>query len=688
SQSVTNDTDPYPVRPERESQSTINAAIVSAGQKQRVREYQSTKGAIAFRLHEDDDAVEEVKVFTPASAISDPDAQVLDVKSPAPLGEAFVLRSPKPRRTKSSKAASFHHDDDDDDYDHVDADLGVEDPTVQLTNPSPSPPRAESPAQETLEEMFLRDRGTSSSSSRPRDRQMTLNEVFLNLQDPSLRPRRIDRIMQGLSPERPINSVLPSIASVTETETETIQKPAPFHGRGDRKDTAFREHLASLMAVRSAQLSDPDWEKKQHRRKRILEDAPESAPANSTQFGIGASQRQQTLPPLPESAAPRMKMFDVISPDGVNPAFTRPKRPGHRKRTAGAQGTPATSGSTTGFIPTPTRGSPSPGASPALPEKLPPLPPSASLTYLPPLSTSASPQPGASPQLSPRVVEEPPKLSPPPPSTPQRRRRRPSPSPGGEDDGGSDRPARLGSLTGTPVHDSPEDFRGMKKRDYFTPLEDDDARAAMDVVGGYEEPPLVVVIQERRASSRKVTVDRDDVPPMRSELEVRAESDSERSSAASKDRGGSLGLGRPPPSSRRRTSKSTRSSASSSAAPSTEHTIRNVSKNVPARTASRKSSRAVSGQKGRVDSLLLAPEEAGPAGDNRDFTPRAPRAGTSREDGITPKAKGAAGSHSRGNSAEKNRAEDDVDAVSPVPQLLPAAEMPLSPKFQPRPLRL
>lgn len=88
--------------------------------------------------------------------------------------------------------------------------------------------------------MFLHGGDSSATLDRPSrrsgDRQLSLNEVFLNLQDPSSRPRRIDRIMQGLSPETPINSVLP-----TSAISATSQRPAPFQGDGDRKSTAFRE---------------------------------------------------------------------------------------------------------------------------------------------------------------------------------------------------------------------------------------------------------------------------------------------------------------------------------------------------------------------------------------------------------------------------------------------------------------
>ncbi|KAG8941256.1 hypothetical protein FRC04_004658 [Tulasnella sp. 424] len=787
SQSVTNDDD-NPVRPARLSQSTINAAVVSSA---RVAQYQPTRSTVSFRLPPEDGVPEEEpKVVTPASAISDPDGQVLDVKSPAPLGDAFVLRSPKPRRTKSSKTASSLHQDSDIEYDDEGLGLSVEEPTVKLTDATPSPPRPESPEQEALEEMFLHGGDASATLDRPLrrsgDRQLSLNEVFLNLQDPSSRPRRIDRIMQGLSPETPINSVLP-----TSAISATSQRPAPFQGDGDRKSTAFREHLATLMAKRSAQLSDPDWEKNQGRLKRIAVPAPGSAPATKTQFGLGDAQRQQTLPPLPESAAPRLKMFDAFSPDGVNPAFTRPRRPGHRKRNAGGQGgTPATSGSISvpsASVPASTRNSPpTTTTSPALRESPPPLPPSASLTYLSPLASPAqptfspkqddaspspplsaslthlspsaspsqpafSPKQAASPQLSPQVVE-PRKLSPPPPSTPKRRRRRPSSS-AAERDGG---PSRMGSVTGTPVHDSPEDFRGLKERQYFSPLEEDDAQAAMSVVGVYEggtaegvresvvgerrRSSAVPVVESRRSSAAPVVEKRmssaapvnerrrssaapvnerrrssaapvderrrssavpvterrmseaalvdDDV--QETESETHADSGSETGSVP-KDRGESIGLGRPPPASRRRTSKSSRSNASSGA-PSTEHTVRNVSKPVPTRTFSAKSSRVSSINQGpeRTETLLLAPEDGIPRSTSRDFTPRVHRIGTSAEDGITPKAKSNS-THSRGNSFEKRpeeEEEEEEDTVPPVPQLLPAADLALSPKFQPRPLRL
>ncbi|KAG8911700.1 hypothetical protein FRC00_005980, partial [Tulasnella sp. 408] len=700
SQSVTND-GPV-VRPERSSQSTINAAVVSAG-------FKPTRSTVSFALPPEDAVAEETKVLTPASAISDPDAQVLDVKSPAPLGEAFVLRSPKPRRTKSSKTSSVRQDSDIE-YDDADMDgLGLEveapatdDPTAESESASPQPdsPAVEEPFPETDDPAPMSDR----QSRRTLNRQMTLNEVLLNLQDPSSRPRRIDRIMQGLSPETPINSVLPASARSTISE-----RPAPFQGTGDRKSRAFRDHLSSLMAKRSAQLSDPDWEKNQGRLKR-LEEVPGSAPATKTQFGFGAVQRQQTLPPLPESA-PRMRMLDMVSPDGVNPAFTRPKRPGHRKRNGGGKGTPATSGSThaSHFVPTPTRGSPPPTPSPALRESPPPLPPSAPETYLPPSATPsqlvfsptqvvASPQlspqvveqpPVVSPQLSPRVVEqervaspqlsprvvEQPKLSPPPPSTPQKRRRR---RPSGDQDG----PTRLGSVTGTPVHDSPEDYRGFKERKNFSPLEDDDAQAAMSVVGGYEGAQALEELREPVVErERSKTAPLEDTEP--SELETPPTPGSDAGSV-SKDRGESIGLGRPPPASRRKTSKSSRSNASSH--PSTEHTVRNVSKPVPMRTLSTKSARAssVSQTQERTETMLLAPEDGIPYGDSRDFTPRVNRAMPSAEDGITPKAK-SSGSHSRGNSAEKMSEED---TAPPAPQLLPAAELPMSPKFQPRPLRL
>ncbi|KAG8893120.1 hypothetical protein FRC01_013768, partial [Tulasnella sp. 417] len=434
-------------------------------------------------------------------------------------------------------------------------------------------------------------------------------------------------------------------------------------------------------------LSDPDWEKNQGRLKR-LEEVPGSAPATRTQFGLGAVQRQQTLPPLPESA-PGMRMFEV-SPDGV-PAFTRPKRPGHRKRTGGGKGTPATSGSTHGaphFVPTPTRGSPPPTPSPVLRESPPPLPPSASETYLPPSAPPSqlafSPiQQVASPQLSPQVVEEQPKLSPPPPTTPQkRRRRRPSAQ---EQDG----PARLGSVTGTPVHDSPEDFRGMKERKKFSPLEDDDAQAAMSVVGVYEGEGESVVLERERSRTAPLQ----DTEP--TEFETPATSSPEEleppatpgsdAGSVSKDRGESIGLGRPPPAYRRKTSKSSRSNASSG--PSTEHTVRNVSKPAPVRALSttQSSKASVSQTQERAETMLLvAPEDGIPYGDSRDFTPRVNRAAPSVEDGITPKAKGS-GSHSRGNSAEMVSEED---TAPPAPKLLPAAELPTSPRFQPRPLRL
>ncbi|KAG8900451.1 hypothetical protein FRC01_010133, partial [Tulasnella sp. 417] len=615
---------------------------------------------------------------------------VLDVKSPAPLGEAFVLRSPKPRRTKSSKATSVHQDSDieyDDAHVLDGPDVEVEEPTIDP--PTSESPQPESPVQAQPDRSFLNeDPSAATLDDRPRKRslhrQMTLHEVLLNLQDPSSRPRRIDRIMQGLSPETPINSVLPDRSA---TSTTTSERPAPFQGDGDRKSRAFRDHLSSLMAKRSAQLSDPDWEKNQGRLKR-LEEVPGSAPATRTQFGLGAVQRQQTLPPLPESA-PGMRMFEV-SPDGV-PAFTRPKRPGHRKRTGGGKGTPATSGSTHGaphFVPTPTRGSPPPTPSPVLRESPPPLPPSASETYLPPSAPPSqlafSPVQVASPQLSPQVVEEQPKLSPPPPTTPQKRRRR---RPSAEQDG----PARLGSVTGTPVHDSPEDFRGMKERKKFSPLEDDDAQAAMSVVGVYEgEAESVVVERERsRTAPLQDTDERTEfeAPATSSpeELEPPATPGSDAGSSVSKDRGESIGLGRPPPAYRRKTSKSSRSNASSG--PSTEHTVRNVSKPAPVRALSTtQSSKGSVGQtQERTETMLLvAPEDGIPYGDSRDFTPRVNRAAPSVEDGITPKAKGS-GSHSRGNSAEMVSEED---TAPPAPKLLPAAELPTSPRFQPRPLRL
>ncbi|KAG8907701.1 hypothetical protein FRC00_011646, partial [Tulasnella sp. 408] len=339
----------------------------------------------------------------------------------------------------------------------------------------------------------------------------------------------------------------------------------------------------------------------------------------------------------------------------------------------------------------------------------PPLPPSAPETYLPPSATPsqlvfsptqvvASPQlspqvveqpPVASPQLSPRIVEqervaspqlsprvvgEQPKLSPPPPTTPQKRRRR---RPSGDQDG----PTRLGSVTGTPVHDSPEDFRGFKDRKNFSPLEDDDAQAAMSVVGVYEGAQTAEDLREPVVErERSKTAPLEDTEP--TELETPPTPGSDAGSV-SKDRGESIGLGRPPPASRRKTSKSSRSNASSH--PSTEHTARNVSKPVPMRTLSTKSARAsVSQIQERTETMLLAPEDGIPYGDSRDFTPRVNRAMPSAEDGITPKAKGS-GSHSRGNSAEKMSEED---TAPPAPQLLPAAELPMSPKFQPRPLRL
>lgn len=308
------------------------------------------------------------------------------------------------------------------------------------------------------------------------------------------------------------------------------------------------------------------------------------------------------------------------------------------------------------------------------------------------------------------------------------------------------------------MHDSPEDFRGLKERQYFSPLEEDDAQAAMSVVGvdegGTAEGVRESVVGERRRSSAVPVVEsrrssaapvvekrrssaaapveerrRSSVAPVNerrrssaapvderrrssavpvterriseaalvdddvqeTESETHADSGSETGSVP-KDRGESIGLGRPPPASRRRTSKSSRSNASSGA-PSTEHTVRNVSKPVPARTFSAKSSRVSSINQGpeRTETLLLAPEDGIPRSTSRDFTPRVHRIGTSAEDGITPKAK-SNGTHSRGNSSEKRpeeeEEEEEEDTVPPVPQLLPAADLALSPKFQPRPLRL
>ena len=110
----------------------------------------------------------------------------------------------------SDPDSDYEHDDDDDDDDHDASFEDLDDPTIQF----PKSPM--------------------SASLRDLSKQLTLNEVFLNLQDPGLRPRRINRLMQGLSPETPINSVLPT------TKPPKSPRPPPFQGDGNWRSEAFK----------------------------------------------------------------------------------------------------------------------------------------------------------------------------------------------------------------------------------------------------------------------------------------------------------------------------------------------------------------------------------------------------------------------------------------------------------------
>lgn len=66
--------------------------------------------------------------------------------------------------------------------------------------------------------------------------------------------------------------------------------------------------------------------------------------------------------------------------------------------------------------------------------------------------------------------------------------------------------ARIGSLTLTPLHESPADFRTESVRKNFSPLEDEDAAAALDVLGQYEPDETIVVAKPKpkRSSPSKL----------------------------------------------------------------------------------------------------------------------------------------------------------------------------------------
>ncbi|KAG8878597.1 hypothetical protein FRB97_002379 [Tulasnella sp. 331] len=312
--------------------------------------------------------------FTTSSTVSDPNAQIVAVHAPNKLGEALNLDPPRPRRNQSSRERNV-----------FDIDAESVKPTLL-----PTVEHAPRPQRQT---------------------QLSLNEVLLNVLDPSLRPRRIDRLMQGLSPEGPINSV-------AQSPIPNWQPSQPnFEGHGNSKSEAFRLHLANVISNTAARRNAP----RQRRPKQVLQPPIELSPSGKSE---AASGQPDVLPKnvgLDPPNSGRFVMKDAASPNGMSPAFRRPGRPAQLRRVKGDGHSPLT-------------------------------PSTASDIHLP------------SPLLRHARVMQP----------PSRRSER-------------EEAERLGSLTLTPLTDSPIDFRQDGTRIGFSPMEAQDAEAAMDVLDHYDD---------------------------------------------------------------------------------------------------------------------------------------------------------------------------------------------------------
>ncbi|KAG9000115.1 hypothetical protein FRB93_012879 [Tulasnella sp. JGI-2019a] len=324
-----------------------------------------------------------------SSRMSDPNAQVLAVHTPK-LGEPLNLDPPK-RRLQTFRERNVF-------------DIDMDPPRP------PSPP----PAQPTPHTQ--------------RETQLSLNEVLINVLDPSLRPRRINRIMQGLSPETPLNSVAQSATQATELQPV---QPA-FEGHGNAKSEAFRLHLANVISNTAAQRDAP----RRRRKAKILQppidlSSPAKIEAAGHQLDVLESLQNNSLA-APDSACLVMK--EAMSPDGMSPAFRRPGRPAQARRPKGERPSPAT------------------------PSNL---------------------------HIPSHIVDEIIATTPPPPRF----------SPREEE-------ARMGSLTLTPLTDSPIDFRRDNTRIGFSLMEDQDAEAALDVVGGYDDTAAKDENPSRRRASQ------------------------------------------------------------------------------------------------------------------------------------------------------------------------------------------
>ncbi|KAG8927338.1 hypothetical protein FRC02_008299 [Tulasnella sp. 418] len=167
---------------------------------------------------------------------------------------------------------------------------------------------------------------TDPPARTPVTRQLSLNTVLLNLQDPNLRPRR--EIIEG-----------------EEQSRQVVQRRPPAFVGGDRSSPAFRLHLSSLIANRTS-LINASIQKKSSSPSKLpsMIEATEAEKEISPPRASSDPKRplislqpfdKSQLSPIPTSdnsasaSTPRRNKH-VFSPDGAD-AFTRPFRPARGK---------------------------------------------------------------------------------------------------------------------------------------------------------------------------------------------------------------------------------------------------------------------------------------------------------------------------------------------------------------------
>ncbi|KAG8900852.1 hypothetical protein FRB99_005729, partial [Tulasnella sp. 403] len=366
-------------------------------------------------------------VSSKRSSPSEKEAQVVVVQTTGSLAKAFRLDPAQPRRSQRSRGHGTNDD----------AGGVVLPEAVDQSMPRRRNVEASSTHRSTL-----------SRTSTEGGSQSSLHTVLLNLQTTAARLRRTDSIDNPISPE----TVAGSVASSSRT------RPAPFQGDGDNKSEAFRKHLSSLISHRSAQI---------HRK-----------PSEKPVFDLRALSEMLLHPSDALSSLPDVAEEPEV--DGAANAFQRPKGPAKRRNRkipiiapspVRVKSIDEIVASLTSLVTTP--------SPPVIPSSVTP-PPVTPPPVTPPSVTSplAISSPANSPLVIPTATPPPVIPSPvtPPPATPPPATPPPPSTPPSH--------VRVGSLTRTPLTDSPGDFRELP-RTSFSPLEDVDAEASSGALGSY-----------------------------------------------------------------------------------------------------------------------------------------------------------------------------------------------------------